>query len=179
MRPAPPQQTIRFGRVVVRGAFPPGTAVRLVEAADRHVTHSAGGLVVAERTVDETGTVDFPDVQIGPRYFVVGRVEGQRLELPASAHDDAFWDGVPRTRLPRVSVVPPVPHPPEPTAPDGSPWLMISSGASRYGGPGSPAAPAPGGRAGRRAQRAVGSTGIATPIDPADAERIRQGLAAR
>jgi hypothetical protein len=116
---------IEFGRVVIRGEFPPGTAVRLVEAANRTVMHSAGGLVVAELTADETGTVDFPDVQIGLRYFARGGVDGRQVEVPASAHDDAHWDGVPRTPLPRVTLAPLVPQPPEPTAPDGSPWLII------------------------------------------------------
>jgi hypothetical protein len=164
-------EVIRFGRVVVRGVFAPGSSVSLVEVA-RGAMHSAGGHRLALGTADEGGVVDFPDCQFGSYYFVVGRVDGQQVEIPVRPQPDHVWDGAPRAPWPDP------PRRPAPVAPFAAPALrgdelMIHPAAGRGG----PVRPLP-----QRQEdvppdvRQASATplGVATPIDPADVARIQR-----
>jgi hypothetical protein len=69
------------GQITLRGRFPDGAHVRLVEVRDETVLRSEGGKLVATGKVRD-GEVKFKDgVKAGARYFAVGYVNGQPLEV--------------------------------------------------------------------------------------------------
>lgn len=71
-------------QVTLRGRFRAGTRVRLVEVKDESVLRAEGGKLLDVKRVDEDGQVRFTkDVKKGGRYFVVGNVDGQPLEVRA------------------------------------------------------------------------------------------------
>lgn len=70
------------GQVTLRGRFPAGARVELVKVRDESVLRSQGGRVVSRKQVDGGGTVTFTEgVEVGARYFVVGRVRGALVEV--------------------------------------------------------------------------------------------------
>lgn len=72
------------GRVALSGRFKPGSVVRLVKVAGEHVLRSEGGEEVDKKRVGEDGRVVFASgVEVGARYFIVGRVNGEPLEVRA------------------------------------------------------------------------------------------------
>lgn len=79
------------GQVTLRGRFPVGEVVALVEVAGPHVLRAAGGKTIARQKVREVGgvpTVVFDsDVAVDGRYFIVGQVNGQHLEVRVRGTD--------------------------------------------------------------------------------------------
>lgn len=70
------------GVVTLRGRFRAGTEVRLVKVAHEGVLRSEGGQVVESKQVDDDGAVSFTDgVEVGARYFIVGRIGGELVEV--------------------------------------------------------------------------------------------------
>lgn len=71
-------------RVALNGRFRPGTQVRLVKVRDERALRSEGGETVGTAKVDSDGLVKFTSgVEVGARYFIVGQVDGQPLEVRA------------------------------------------------------------------------------------------------
>jgi hypothetical protein len=73
------------GVVVVRGAFTPGSIVKLVKVPSEVQTRAEGGEVVEERMVDKDANVGFAGLAVGDRFFVTGYVDGVPVEKRARA----------------------------------------------------------------------------------------------
>lgn len=70
------------GQAKLAGRFPPGTKVALIEVRDERALRSEGGRTVERKKVGDDGTVTFSKgVTVGGRYFLVGVVNGQPLEV--------------------------------------------------------------------------------------------------
>lgn len=76
-------------QVLLRGRFPAGTRVRLVEVKDESVLRSAGGKLVDTGKVSEDGEARFSrGVKAGARYFVAGYVDGSLREVRVRGNAD-------------------------------------------------------------------------------------------
>jgi hypothetical protein len=73
----------RAGKLSLRGRFTPGDTVRLVKVDGPHVMRPGpNDETVDEQRVDKDGTLQFSKgVSVGERYFAVGTVNGQPLEV--------------------------------------------------------------------------------------------------
>lgn len=71
----------KLGQVTVRGVFAAGSRVRLVRVVGEHVLRSAGGGVVASGVVGGDGGVVFKGLEVGARFMVVGRIDGELREV--------------------------------------------------------------------------------------------------
>lgn len=72
------------GQVTLRGRFPAGSRVTLVEVKDESVLRPEGGKDVETARVGDDGSVQFSKgVKVDGRYFVVGRVGGFPVEVRA------------------------------------------------------------------------------------------------
>jgi hypothetical protein len=79
------------GSVTLRGRFSPGSTVRLVKVEGPHVLRPGPHHeTVATEKVDDDGTLSFgKGVEAGARYFAVGQVNGQPLEVRLTGKTDA------------------------------------------------------------------------------------------
>lgn len=82
----------KSGRLTLRGRFTPGSNVRLVKVDGPHTLRPGpNDETVDTQTVDKDGTLKFSKgVQVGERYFAVGTVNGQPVEvrLTGRSEDD-------------------------------------------------------------------------------------------
>jgi hypothetical protein len=79
------------GSVTLRGRYPAGSTVRLVHVEGPHVLRPGPHHeTVATEKVDDDGTLSFTKgVEAGARYFAVGQVNGQPLEVRLTGREDA------------------------------------------------------------------------------------------
>lgn len=75
--------------VTLRGRFPKGTRVRLVEVKDESVLRSEGGKLIDVKKVGDDGVSFSRGVKDGQRYMLVGHVNGRLLEVRATGRKDA------------------------------------------------------------------------------------------
>jgi hypothetical protein len=82
----------KAGKLHLRGRFTPGSMVRLVKVDGPHVLRPGpNDETVDTQKVDKDGTLKFSSgVKVGERYFAVGQVDGQPVEvrLTGRADDD-------------------------------------------------------------------------------------------
>lgn len=73
----------KAGRLTLRGRFQPGSTVRLVKVDGPHVLRPGpNDETVDTQTVDDDGTLKFSKgVSVGDRYFAVGTVNGEPVEV--------------------------------------------------------------------------------------------------
>jgi hypothetical protein len=78
------------GRLTLRGRFQPGSTVRLVKVdGPQTLRPGPNDETVDTQTVDEDGTLTFnKGVSVGDRYFAVGQVNGQPLEVRLTGRSD-------------------------------------------------------------------------------------------
>lgn len=83
--------TVKQAHVKLAGRFPVGADVELVKVRDERVLRtSAGDKVIASATVADDGTVEFTKgVEVGTRYFVRGRVNGDLREVRITGTETA------------------------------------------------------------------------------------------
>jgi hypothetical protein len=91
------------GKTTLRGRFPRGTVVRLVEVQDASVLRSEGAEEVDVQTVDDDGEVTF-STDVGQRYIATAYVNGQPLEVRVTGResDDETLFGQPPIQPDRV-----------------------------------------------------------------------------
>lgn len=76
------------GQITLRGRFSPGSEVRLVRVDGEHTLRAEGGETVDTKTVDKDGVVSFSKgVEVNARYFIVGQLRGEHLEVRARGRD--------------------------------------------------------------------------------------------
>lgn len=78
------------GAAKLRGRFPAGTKVRLVEVEGAHVLRPGPQhQTVDEQEVDKDGTLEFKSLDMEKRYFAVANVHGQPVEARLTPREDA------------------------------------------------------------------------------------------
>lgn len=124
------------GAARLHGRFTPGTSVRAVHVAGAHVSRpGAADETVETQTVDKDGWVEFTRLEAGERYFAVGYINGQPVEVRLTAraadsedasHAEMYGDNglVQRQRLSDGTFLdePPEQHQ-KPDVPEGATWL--------------------------------------------------------
>lgn len=80
----------KAGKLSLRGRFTPGSSVRLVKVGGPQVLRPGPtDETVDEQKVDKDGTLTFSKgVTVGDRYFAVGQVNGQPVEVRLTGRDN-------------------------------------------------------------------------------------------
>jgi hypothetical protein len=77
------------GAASLHGRFRPGTRVRLVKVDGPHVLRPGpGDETVATEKVDDDGCLSFKGLEVGERYFAVGYIDGQPVEVRLTGRED-------------------------------------------------------------------------------------------